>query len=189
MKKSEAELIKKLIKDEEYSIYFKFFVGKLHFLPKIVGKKNKKILAFVPYPVTYDNGSTSSWTTFDTRYERDMWGSERDIKIEFDSVKIIPHNPMVLLRNGNVIAKISQRVLASARIMVISKTVYDKHSYAVLYLQPTNSYTYAEFKDNEHISRIRKFSYGDLERIKSASELKYFMEHESPVDVVEIKGE
>ena len=189
MNRSDQELLKKLTNDQEYSLYFTFFTGKLHFVPEIIRKKNKKILAFKPYPVTYENGSISSWTTFDTRYERDMWSSDGDIRIEFDCVQIIPpHNPIVLSRRKNVVAELRERVFASARIEVISRSDHDRHSYGVLHLQSTNSYTYAEFKDNKYISGIRKFSYNDLGDIKPGSVLKYFVDHERPV-MEELKGE
>lgn len=175
-KKKERELISNFRESSEFEVFFDFFEKYLHFKPVVVRRKRRFRLYFIPIAVTYDNGSTSSWSSFDTRYERDFWSNGfEDISITFDCVDISVYGHITLLCNNKTVAEINQRVLGSARIRVFSRTEYDRHANAKIYFEPTNPYTYAEFKDKSYIDNIHSLEYPN--EIQSGRELAYFIKN------------
>jgi len=135
---------------------------------------NMPILTFRPLNITWESSTMSRWSGMDERYKRDNWGNSEMVKVDFEYI-IADKFEFSLMRKRNVVMKLNPRVLSSARIVVYSRSEYDRHPYATLYLDPTNSYTYAEWKDTSHVERAKKVDYKLFDN--GTKMLRYFLDH------------
>ena len=71
------------------------------------------------------------------------------------------------------VATLDARVLSSAMVVVFSNTEFDRKPYAILYLDPTNTYTYTEWKDKTHMENVHSVDW-DKDLGKEQSFLGYF---------------
>lgn len=122
-------------------------------------------LVLKPMVIRWESEHTSLWSSMDIRYKRDNWGNNEGISVDFEYL-IATRSTLILMRKRNIIMKINAKALSSARIVVYSKSEHDMHPYATLYLDPTNSYTYAGWKDKEYVNRKESEKYGSVEKLK-----------------------
>jgi hypothetical protein len=150
----QEEELRELVKDNIVNSAVKFFVT-IGFTPIVVkpvkfGRRPKdvnKLIIFYPETLI----SLDGWSSYSTRYRRDNWTNGESIKIYFDRIAMINYN-LVFLAGKKISGHVNVLNLTSSRIVVFSKSERDLHPTAILYLDPTNSYTYAEWKNKKYVS-------------------------------------
>ena len=150
----QEEELKQLVADNIIHSAVKFFVtiGFTPFVVKNIGFRVKasdvrKFIIFYPEALISLNG----WSSYSTRYIRDNWTNGESIKIYFDRIAMMNYD-LVFLAGKKISGHINALNLTSSRIVVFSKSERDIHPNGILYLDPTNSYTYAEWKDKKYVS-------------------------------------
>lgn len=150
----QEEELRELVKDNIVNSAVKFFVT-IGFTPIVVkpvkfGRRPKdvnKLIIFYPETLI----SLDGWSSYSTRYRRDNWTNGESIKIYFDRIAMMNYN-LVFLAGRKISGHVNVLNLTSSRIVVFSKSERDIHPNCILYLDPTNSYTYAEWKDKKYVS-------------------------------------
>ena len=151
----QEEELKELVADNIIHSAVKFFVT-IGFTPVVVksvrllGRRPKdvnKLIIFYPETLI----SLDRWSSYSTRYSRDNWTNGESIKIYFDRIAMMNYD-LVFLAGRKIAGDVNVLNLTSSRIVVFSKSERDIHPNGILYLDPTNSYTYAEWKDKKYVS-------------------------------------
>ena len=150
----QEEELRELVKDNIVNSAVKFFVT-IGFTPIVVKsvklwrrpKDVNKLIIFYPETLI----SLDRWSSYSTRYRRDNWTNGETIKIYFDRIAMMNYD-LVFLAGRKIAGDVNVLNLTSSRIVVFSKSERDIHPNGILYLDPTNSYTYAEWKDKKYVS-------------------------------------
>ena len=147
---NQEDELKGLTNDELIKSATRFFVS-IGFTPvvfKSLGTSDrKKFIIFYPETII----SERLWNDISMRYTRDSWSNNGGgMKIYFDKVALLDGN-LVFIAGRNMTASMRPNNLTSSRIVVFSNSRKDNHPYAILYMYPTNAYTYAEWKDKKYV--------------------------------------